>query len=144
VAPPEIFAGFPPGGGGTQFMARLLGPAKALELCLTGRRVYGDEAERIGLANKACDPDDLMPAAMAFARELAAKSTVGIKNVKKAIYEGLDMTLLNGMIRERELFYNSLREPGTLELMKLYVGMGQDSHNRDKILELLREKSASS
>lgn len=137
MAQPEVSAGFPPGGGGTQYMARLLGAAKALELCLTGRRIYGDEAEKLGLVTKACNPDDLMPVVMDFARELARKPVVGVKNIKKAIYEGLDMTLQDGMIRERELFYESIQDPVALEIMKLYVEMGQ---NREKSADLIRER----
>jgi enoyl-CoA hydratase/carnithine racemase len=137
MAQPEVSAGFPPGGGGTQYMARLLGTAKALELCLTGRRIYGDEAERLGLVTKACNPNDLMPVVKAFARELAEKPVVGVKNVKKAIYEGLGMTLQDGMIRERELFFESIQDPVALEIMKLYVEMGQ---NREKSTDLIRER----
>ena len=74
MAQPEVYVGFPPGGGGTQRLARLLGSAKALELCLTGRIIYADEAERLGLVTKACDPKELMPVVMAFAQELANKS----------------------------------------------------------------------
>jgi enoyl-CoA hydratase len=137
MAQPEISAGFPPGGGGTQYMARLLGRAKALELCLTGHRVYGDEAEKLGLVTRSCNPDDLMPTVMAFARELAEKPVVGVMNVKKAIYEGADMTLLDGMIRERELFFESIQDPVALEIMKLYVEMGQ---NKERSAELIRER----
>lgn len=133
---PEVFVGFPPGGGGTQRLARILGAAKALELCLTGRRIYADEAERLGLVTKACDPNELMPVVMAFARELAAKPMVGVINIKKAIYEGLDLPLQEGLIRERGLFFESLINPETLELMRLYVETGQD---REKALELLQE-----
>lgn len=139
MAQPEVFLGFPPGGGGTQFMARLLSPARALELCLTGRRVYGDEAEKIGLATKACTPDELMPAVMAFAQLLVEKPMVGLRNVKKAIYEGSDKPLLDGMIRERELFYDSLRDAEVLELMDLYVSAGQ---NREEATEILRQRLA--
>lgn len=137
MAQPEIMAGFPPGGGGTQYMARLLGPARALELCLTGRRVYGDEAERLGLVTKACNPDDLMPTVMAFARELAEKPMTGVRNTKKAVYEGSGMTLQDGMIRERELFYESIQDPEALQIMELYVEAGQ---NREESAELLRER----
>jgi enoyl-CoA hydratase len=137
MAQPEVYAGFPPGGGGTQRLARLLGSAKALELCLTGRRVYADEAERLGLVIRACDPNELMPVVMAFAKELAAKPRVGSENIKKAIYEGLDKPLQDGLTRERELFFESLRTPETLEIMKAYVELGQD---REKALELFQQK----
>ena len=136
MAQPEIMAGFPPGGGGTQYMARLLGPAKALEMCLTGRRIYGDEAEKLGLVTRACNPDDLMPAVMAFAQQLAEKPMAGVRNVKKAIYDGLGMTLQNGMIRERELFFESIQDPEALAIMQIYVEAGQ---NREESADKLRE-----
>jgi enoyl-CoA hydratase len=136
MAQPEVYLGFPPGGGGTQRLARLLGSAKALELCLTGRRIYADEAERLGLVTKACDPNELMLVVLAFARELANKSMMGVINIKKCIYEGLDMTLQDGLNLERKLFFESLQNPETLELMRLYVESGQD---REKALEKLQE-----
>jgi len=136
MAQPEVYAGFPPGGGGTQRLARLLGSAKALELCLTGRIIYADEAERLGLVTKACDPKELMPVVMAFAQELANKSIVGVMNIKKAIYEGLDLPLQEGLIREQRLFFESLMNPETLKLMKLYVDSGQGG---EESLELLQE-----
>jgi enoyl-CoA hydratase/carnithine racemase len=136
MAQPEVLLGFPPGGEGTQRLARLLGPAKALELCLTGRRVYADEAERLGLVTKACNPDELMPTVMAFAGELAAKPPGGVAAIKKTIYEGLDKTLQEGLLLVRELFFDCLQNPEALELMKLYVETGQD---REKATELLQE-----
>ena len=54
---------------------------------------------------EACDPNELMPVVMTFARELAAKSLVGIKDIKKAIYQGLDLTLQDGLILETESLF---------------------------------------
>ena len=62
---PEVNAGIIPGGGGTQRLARLVGAARAMELCMSGRQIPADEAERIGLAVAACQPEDLMPTVMA-------------------------------------------------------------------------------
>jgi len=135
MAQPEVYAGFPPGGGGTQRLARLLGPAKALELCLTGRRVYADEAERLGLVVKACDPNELMPMVKAFARELAAKPRLGVINIKKAIYQGLDRTLEEGLILERKLFLECLQDPESQEIMRLYVESGQNREALEAFLE---------
>jgi enoyl-CoA hydratase len=130
---PEVNAGFPPGGGGTQRLARLLGVARALELCLTGRRIYADEAERLGLVVRACDPAELMPTVMAFAQELAAKPPLAISTIKRAIYEGVDMPLEDGLVLERKLFIEAIRSDDALELMRLYVSVGQD---REKLAEL--------
>lgn len=131
---PEVMAGFPPGGGGTQRLARLLGVARALELCMTGRRVYADEAERLGLVTKACDPNELMPTVMAFAQALAARPLQGISSIKEAIYEGTDMTLEDGLILERKLFFEAIRTDDALQLMRAYVSAGQDA---EKLAEML-------
>jgi len=131
---PEVGAGFPPGGGGTQRLARLVGVGKALELCLTGRRIYPEEAERLGLVAKACEPQELMPTVMAFAKELAAKPPLGIACVKKAIYDGYDVPLERGLLLERELFFEAIRSEDALNIMRLYVAAGQD---REKLAELL-------
>jgi enoyl-CoA hydratase/carnithine racemase len=133
---PEVRAGFPPGGGGTQRLARLVGVGRALELCLTGRRIYPDEAERLGLVTRACDPEELMPTVMAFARELAAKPPRGIELTKRAIHEGASMTLEDGLALERRLFFEAIRSPEALLLMRLYVEAGQDP---ERLAQMLSE-----
>ncbi len=131
---PEVDAGFCPGEGGTQRLPRLLGVSRALELCLTGRRVYADEAERIGLIVKACDPDELMPTVTAFAQELAAKPPLAITAIKRAIYGGINMSLEDGLMLERKLLFRAIRSDDALRLMRLYVSVGQD---REKLAEVL-------
>ncbi len=136
---PEVNAGFPPGGGGTQYLSRLLGVGRAMELCMTGRRVYADEAERIGLVTKACDPEDLMPTVIAFAKELAAKPPLGVSLIKRAIYQGSDMNLQDGRTLERKLFFDAIRSEDAMQIMRLYVSAGQD---REKLAALLSSKES--
>ena len=133
---PEVNAGIIPGGGGTQRLARLVGVAKAMELCLTGRRIYPDEAERLGLVTQACDPAELMPTVMKFAQELAAKPPPAVENIKKAIYQGSNMTLQDGLIFERELFFEAMRSDDAIQIMRLYVAAGQD---REKMTAMVEE-----
>ena len=133
---PEVTAGFIPGGGGTQRLARLVGVARAMELCMTGRRISAEEADRLGLVTAACEPKELMPTVMAFARDLAAKPPLAIVNVKKAIYQGSRIPLPEGLVLERELFFECLRSDEAINIMRLYVAAGQDT---EKMMAMLEE-----
>ncbi|MFH1646259.1 MAG: enoyl-CoA hydratase/isomerase family protein, partial [Chloroflexota bacterium] len=123
----EVNVGILPGGGGTQRMPRLIGMAKSLELQLLGRRIYADEAERIGLITKACDPERLMPETMAFARELAARPPLAVSLIRRCIYEGMEMALEDGLALESELFRETLVSDEALERMRAYVSTGQSA-----------------
>jgi len=132
---PEVNAGIIPGGGGTQRLVRLLGMARAMELCMTGRRILPDEAERLGLVVAVCEPDDLMPTVMEFARDLAAKPPLAVSFIKKAIYEGSSMTLPEGLLFERDLFFKSIRSDDALNIMRMYVAVGQDREKLEALVE---------
>ena len=101
---PEILLGIIPGGGGTQRLARLIGPARAKELIFTGRQVTAEEALRIGLADRVVPSGEVLEAALAFARELAAGAVVAQGLAKQAIDRGLASELADGLALERELF----------------------------------------
>ena len=133
---PEVDAGIIPGGGGTQRLARLVGVARAMELCMTGRRISAEEAERLGLVTAVCEPQELMPRVMAFANDLAAKPPLAIANIKKAIYEGSNMPLPDGLMLERELFFECLRSDDAINIMRLYVEAGQD---HEKMIAMIEE-----
>jgi enoyl-CoA hydratase len=101
---PEILLGVIPGGGGTQRLARLLGPSKAKDLILTGRQVAADEALRIGLVDQVVPPDELHERALALAAELARGAVVAQGLAKNAIDQGLQVTLSAGVELEQQLF----------------------------------------
>jgi enoyl-CoA hydratase/carnithine racemase len=101
---PEILLGIIPGGGGTQRLARLVGPAKAKDLVLTGRQVAADEALRIGLVDEVVPPDELQPRALALAAELARGAVVAQELAKRAIDRGLEGPLDAGLALEQDLF----------------------------------------
>lgn len=123
---PEVNVGIIPPTG-TQHMARLLGVAKALEMVLLGKVVDADEAERIGLVHRACEPEELMPAALAFAKELATKPPLAIALAKRAIYEGSEVPLREGIALAMELFWEAMRSEEALRLMSAYVAGGQEA-----------------
>lgn len=100
---PEILLGLLPGAGGTQRLARLVGPARAKELVLSGRMVGAEEAFSLGLADTLVDGDDLFDAAVARAAGLAA-GPASTALAKRAIDEGLDLPLDQALALERDLF----------------------------------------
>lgn len=126
VSQPEVIAGILAGGGGTQRMPRLIGIAKALEIQLTGRVIFADEAERIGLITKACDPQDLMPQAIALAKRISAQPPLAVAYIRQAIYEGMSMPLSDGLMLESKLFWELVASEDALRLMKEYVEAGQN------------------
>ena len=103
-AQPEILLGIIPGGGGTQRLPRLVGPAKAKDMILTGRQVDAEEALRIGLVDEVVEPDELEARALARAAELASGPVLAHGLAKRAIDRGLDITLGGGLDLEQQLF----------------------------------------
>ena len=105
---PEILLGIIPGGGGTQRLARLVGPSRAKELCITGRQVKADEALRIGLANEVVDSDP-MDRALELAAEIARGPLAAHALVKRVIDDGLSTSLADGLALEQEAFVEVFR-----------------------------------
>lgn len=101
---PEILLGVIPGGGGTQRLARLVGPAKAKDMIFTGRPVFADEAFAMGLVDKVVRRDDLFEAALGYASLLASGAVVAQGIAKLAIDSGLASGLSEGLLLEQEAF----------------------------------------
>jgi enoyl-CoA hydratase len=101
---PEILLGIIPGGGGTQRLARLVGPARAKDLIFSGRQVSAAEALAMGLVDRVVAPDELEAATDAWAAELAAGPSAAMAIAKRAVDEGLDGALADGLRLEQDLF----------------------------------------
>jgi enoyl-CoA hydratase/carnithine racemase len=101
---PEILLGIIPGGGGTQRLARLVGPSRAKDLILTGRQVAADEALRIGLVDEVVPVGEAQERAVARAAELARGAVLAHGLAKQAIDGGLDGPLADGLALEQQLF----------------------------------------
>jgi enoyl-CoA hydratase/carnithine racemase len=106
---PEILLGIIPGGGGTQRLARLVGPARAKDLILTGRQLRASEALAIGLVDEVVPAADVLDRALERAAAFAAGPVVAHGLAKQAIDEGLDGSLADGLARELELFVDVFR-----------------------------------
>jgi enoyl-CoA hydratase len=101
---PEILLGIIPGGGGTQRLTRLVGPARAKEMIWSGRQVRADEALAIGLVDRVVAAAELEASALAWATELASGAVVALGLAKRAIDRGLDGSLDAGLREEASAF----------------------------------------
>ena len=101
---PEILLGIIPGGGGTQRLTRLVGPARAKEIILSGRMVKAEEALRIGLADEVVPLAELHTRVLALAATYAKGAVIAQGLAKRAINAGLDGSLTEGLALEQRLF----------------------------------------
>ena len=104
---PEVLLGIIPGGGGTQRLARLVGPSKAKDLILSGRQVGAAEALSMGLVDEVVPPEELHDRALALAAQYASGAVEAQALAKRAIDEGLDGPLGAGLELEQQLFADS-------------------------------------
>lgn len=106
---PEVALGLFPGAGGTQRLARLVGPARAKELIWTGRHVRAAEALALGLVDRVVPADGYLEAALGWASELASGAVVAMGLAKQAVDGGLGLPLVEGLDLERALFAEVIR-----------------------------------
>ncbi len=104
---PEILLGIIPGGGGTQRLARLVGPSRAKELIWTGRQVRADEALAIGLVDEVVPADQVVEHALALAGRLASGAVAAMGLAKRAIDDGFDRPLSQALDLEAAAFAES-------------------------------------
>ena len=121
---PEILLGVIPGGGGTQRLARLVGPARAKEMVLTGRQVGAEEALSIGLVNRVVARGAVIEVALELAAELAAGAVVAQGLGKSAIDQGLELTLEEGLHLERNHFATAGRTEDARRGIESFVKNG--------------------
>jgi enoyl-CoA hydratase/carnithine racemase len=108
---PEVTLGLLPGNGGTQRLTRLLGPARALDLLLTGRTFGPEEALQWGLVSALVDADG----AAAYAERLAAGPRLALAAIKRCVYEGGERPLDEGLALEAELIERLFRSRDAAE-----------------------------
>ncbi len=102
---PEINLGVMPGAGGTQRLTRFVGKSKAMEMCLTGRFMEAEEAERAGLVSRIVPADELVDEAVATAGKIASKGRIAVLATKEAVNRAYETTLSEGVRAERRLFH---------------------------------------
>ena len=119
---PEIKLGVIPGIGGTQRLTRAVGKAKAMDMCLTGRMMDAQEAERSGLVARVVPAASLMDEAIKTAETIAAMSLPAVMMAKEAINRAFETTLAEGDRFERRVFHSLFATQDQKEGMAAFVG----------------------
>jgi enoyl-CoA hydratase len=106
----DLFGAMPSGGGGVQFLARLMHPSRALQFILDGKPISPQAAYAEGLVDRVVDADHLLAAAETYASELARKAgRVAVAATKRSVFDGVEMTLAEGLDFDRALHWDAMR-----------------------------------
>lgn len=118
---PEVNLGISPGIGGSQRLTRAVGKAKAMEMCLTGRHIDAEEAERAGLVARIVPAAQLLDDALDTAQTIASKSLVATAAIKEEINVAQETTLSQGLLFERRRFHALFASEDQKEGMAAFV-----------------------
>ena len=118
---PEIKLGVTPGMGGSQRLTHAVGKAKAMEMCLTGRMIDAEEAERAGLVARIVPADALLDEALKTAEAIAAMAPLAVLANKEMVNAAFEMTLAQGVQYERRLFHGLFGTDDQKEGMAAFV-----------------------
>ncbi|WP_283134104.1 enoyl-CoA hydratase/isomerase family protein [Rhizohabitans arisaemae] len=121
VGQPEILLGIIPGAGGTQRLPRLIGPARAKDLILTGRHVGAAEALAMGLADRVVPDAEVYQAALELAGRFVGGPTAAVRAAKQAIDRGLEVDLATGLEIERLQFAGLFATEDAKEGMRAFA-----------------------
>ena len=130
---PEVGLGITPGFGGTQRLARLVSPGMAKQLIYTARNIKADVAKSIGLVNEVYPLEELMPAAKKMAASIAANAPIAVRACKKAINEGLQVSIDEGVAIEEELFGSCFESYDQVEGMANFLRKKDDPKKVKKV-----------
>jgi enoyl-CoA hydratase len=118
---PEILIGTIPGAGGTQRLTRLVGKAKAMDLCLTGRTMDAAEAERAGLVSRIVPAADLLTEAVKIGERISELSRPIVMMAKESVNRAYETSLAEGVRFERRMLHASFATQDRKEGMEAFV-----------------------
>jgi enoyl-CoA hydratase/carnithine racemase len=121
VGLPEVGLGIIPGGGGTQRLARLVGVARAKDLVLTARRIGAAEALAAGVVLRVAPATRLLDEALAYAGEVARNAPVSLRQAKRAIDDGLHLSLDDALALENRLYQDCLGTRDRVEALRAFA-----------------------
>ena len=118
---PEITLGVIPGVGGTQRLTRLIGKSKAMDMCLTGRMMEAEEAERSGLVSRIVPANELIDTALEAAAKIAEFSQPSTLITKESVNRAYEISLKEGLLYERRLFQSLFATEDQKEGMQAFI-----------------------
>ena len=118
---PEVGLGITPGFGGTQRLARLIGPGMAKQITYAALNIDAAEALRVGLVNAVYPLEELMPAALKLAAKIAKNAPIAVRACKQAINEGLQVSIEEGVAIEEKLFGSCFETHDQVEGMACFL-----------------------
>ncbi len=118
---PEISLGVMPGMGGSQRLTRFVGKSKAMDMCLTGRMMNAEEAERSGLVSRVVETDELQEEVLKIATKIADFSLPSVQMIKESVNRSYEVTLAEGLRFERRLFHSVFAFEDQSEGMNAFI-----------------------
>ena len=138
---PEVGLGITPGFGGTQRLARLVGPGMAKQMIFTGQNIKAEEALRIGLVNAVYPQNELLNEARKLALSIAKNGQNAVRNSKKAINDGLQLDIEKAIKIEEKLFGDCFQSDEQVDRMKKFLEKGKNKkQQKSKNLRESEEK----
>ena len=117
----EVRLGIIPGAGGTQRLAKAIGPYRAMEMVLTGEPIGAQDAAAFGLVNRVVPVERFLDEAFELARLIASRPPVAVRLAREALRHGVETTLREGMLVERRNFYLTFDSEDQKEGMKAFL-----------------------
>ncbi len=118
---PEVNLGVLPGWGGSQRLPRLIGKTRAMELLMTGETVSAETALDLGLVNRVVTDDQVLPAAKDLAKALAARSSTALAAIKRAVHDGLDSKMADGLETEARQYQKAAESADAREGISAFL-----------------------
>jgi enoyl-CoA hydratase len=118
---PEVTLGVIPGFGGTQNLARLIGPNKAREMIFSGKQLTAKQAMEWGIVNEVFPPEQLVPKVMEIAQAIARNGMIAVASAKDSIVNGLHMPKEDGLRYESSLFATLFATEDQKEGMQAFI-----------------------
>ncbi|KAB2338930.1 enoyl-CoA hydratase [Cytobacillus depressus] len=125
---PEVKLGLFPGGGGTQRLPRLIGPAKAKELMFTGEPISAAEALKIGLINQVTENGKALESAIVMAKKITANSLQALSRIKEAVNKGIDTSFDQAIDLEAQLLTEVFQTEDIREGVQAFIEKRKPSY----------------